>query len=154
MATDLQADSLLVGCALGLGLFGMRVPRLLLPAGIFGLVALAITPLTLVTGTLTVVATTAVILGSQRSADRLVGPILVSRPMITLGRLSYGVYLWHYPLMWHAGVLDGPVQPALALGLIAASIAIAAASYAWVEVPLRRRMSRPASIPLGAPAPG
>jgi len=154
MATDLQADSLLVGCALGLGLVGRRAPRLLLPAGIFGLVALAITPLTLVTGTLTVAATAAVILGSQRSPDRFVGPLLVSRPMITLGRLSYGVYLWHYPLMWHTGVLDGPVQPVLALGLIAASIAIAAASYAWVEMPIRRRMSRPGSMPLGAPASG
>ena len=153
MSTDLQADSLLVGCALGLGLVGARVPRLLLPAGVFGLVALAITPLTLVTGTLTVVATAAVILGSRRGTDRLVGPLLVARPMITLGRLSYGVYLWHYPVMWHAGVLDGPAQPALALALIAVSIAIAAASYAWVEMPIRRRMSRPATIPLPAPAP-
>ena len=130
------------------------MPRLLLPAGVFGLIGLAITPLTLVTGTLTVVATAAVILGSQRGGDRLVGPLLVSRPMTTLGRLSYGVYLWHYPLMWHAGVLDGSAQPALAFVLMAASIAIAAASYAWVEMPLRRRMSRPPTTPLGTPAAG
>ena len=52
--------------------------------------------------------------------------------------LSYGIYLWHYPvirLLHDLGVRGDPLLPA---GL-AATFAAALASYALVERPLLRR---------------
>lgn len=57
-----------------------------------------------------------------------------------IGRWSYGIYLWHLPLItvmesqlpWPEGPVDLLVRLAVILGL---SIPLAAATYAWVEKP-------------------
>jgi peptidoglycan/LPS O-acetylase OafA/YrhL len=55
-----------------------------------------------------------------------------------VGRISYSLYLWHWPVLvlfrWTTG-LDSVLETALALGL---SFAAAEASYRWVEEPIRR----------------
>ncbi len=53
-----------------------------------------------------------------------------------LGRISYGIYLWHWP--WATWLLTpGTFQPARA-GLVAVlTLAAASASYHWLELPLR-----------------
>jgi peptidoglycan/LPS O-acetylase OafA/YrhL len=65
-----------------------------------------------------------------------------------LGRISYSLYLWHWPVFvlfrWTTG-LEGPVPMAMAL---AASLGAAALSYRWVEMPTRhsgrlQRLPRP-----------
>lgn len=58
------------------------------------------------------------------------------RPLVYLGRISYGVYLWHWPLrVWLIGDRDfDPVRAGLVAGL---SIAVAALSYHLVEEPIR-----------------
>ena len=61
------------------------------------------------------------------------------RPLVWLGVISYGVYLWHWPLtVWlrpeTVGV-DGPLLFALRLG---ATLLIASASFYLVERPIRR----------------
>lgn len=62
-----------------------------------------------------------------------------------LGRWSYGIYLWHFPiiglLVWSAGLpADGSARSvALAfLVTVPLSVAAGAASYRWVEMPARR----------------
>jgi peptidoglycan/LPS O-acetylase OafA/YrhL len=65
--------------------------------------------------------------------------LLAVAPLRFLGRISYSLYLWHWPML---------VVPAAALGqelpfpvrllLAAATIPIAAASQRWVEEPIRR----------------
>jgi peptidoglycan/LPS O-acetylase OafA/YrhL len=64
---------------------------------------------------------------------------LATPPFVWVGERSYGIYLWHWPVMvlsrpeidlsWSPGVLV-PLQIALTVGL-------AAASYRWVEKPFR-----------------
>ena len=56
---------------------------------------------------------------------------------VWIGRRSYSIYLWHWPVLvvlrWTVG-LDGAVIQVLAL---AVSLALAAASYRWLELPIR-----------------
>jgi len=92
-----------------------------------------------------------VLAGVERSS--LLHRILSARPVTYLGRLSYSLYLWHWPvavfLRWTVGLETLFVQmlyPLVVLGL-------AAASYHWIEQPIRRGRSvlqRRASLTLGA----
>ena len=73
-----------------------------------------------------------VLLGVALEPNRLLARWLAARPLCYLGRVSYGLYLWHVPVFvaigWKAG--------------IPASLAIAALSYRFVERPFLRRKRR------------
>jgi peptidoglycan/LPS O-acetylase OafA/YrhL len=65
--------------------------------------------------------------------------ILGSRVLVWLGRRSYGIYLWHYPIFQFTRPeldvrLGGAAVTALRLGL---TLAVAALSYRFVEQPIR-----------------
>ena len=65
--------------------------------------------------------------------------ILAKPPMRWLGRISYSLYLWHWPiLVVPAAVATAPLSLPVRLGLAAATIPIAAASQRWIEEPIRR----------------
>ncbi|HEY7047684.1 MAG TPA: acyltransferase [Jatrophihabitantaceae bacterium] len=77
-----------------------------------------------------------------------IATVLGSRPMRVLGQLSYGVYLWHLPILiaiYHAmgwPLFDG--QFVLLYVLTAtSSVAVAAVSWFGLERPVLRRFSRP-----------
>ena len=61
------------------------------------------------------------------------------RPLQWLGRISYGVYLWHWPVIVYMTIprigLDRWAVDSLR---IATTLAVAAASYRWLEQPIRR----------------
>ncbi|MCY7540035.1 acyltransferase family protein, partial [Bacillus pumilus] len=70
----------------------------------------------------------------------LLGKWLSYQPLVWIGKRSYGIYLWHYPII----VLTTPVieigQPSMgrvALQIIAILL-IAEASYRFIEQPIRR----------------
>ena len=69
--------------------------------------------------------------------------LLGLRPMQTVGRLSYGWYLWHWPvlLLVPATTVPAATVPAKAL-LALGALGAAWATYRWVESPLRRRRDR------------
>lgn len=72
-----------------------------------------------------------------------VGLVLAARPMVVVGLLSYSAYLWHQPLFAFARLtsLDAPT-PMLMAGLTVATYLLAAATWALVEQPFRRRTAR------------
>ena len=73
--------------------------------------------------------------GSRFGADRL----LASRPLVYIGGISYGLYLWHWPVLvfyrWFTDFVG--VGLVAGLGVLTASMALAAISTRFVENPLR-----------------
>jgi peptidoglycan/LPS O-acetylase OafA/YrhL len=81
--------------------------------------------------------------------------VLSAPPLVWVGRISYGLYLWHWPVQValtgpHLGI-DGA---ALALVRVGATVALATVSFYCVEQPIRRgalgRRWRPALAPVAA----
>jgi len=92
--------------------------------------------------------------GSRVGADRL----LASRPMRYLGGLGFAWYLWHWPVLVFSLLVRERPEPGLLGGaaVILISLALAAATYRFVEVPLRNPRSvasHPAASSLSASSP-
>jgi len=72
-------------------------------------------------------------------SSKLLSTALSARPVVGLGRISYGVYLWHWPIIVVADKsstgLDGPALAGLRLSL---TLACALVSWHLVEQPIRR----------------
>jgi hypothetical protein len=63
--------------------------------------------------------------------------LLGNRPMIFVGRLSYSLYLWHWPLFSFARIILGHAPaPLMATGLILVAMVAAYATYRFVEAPI------------------
>lgn len=81
-----------------------------------------------------------VVTSAVRDPDGWLARALSVRPLRALGRISYGVYLWHYPLfLWIDGqrtALEG--YPLLGVRC-AVTLVVASLSYVLVEQPIRRR---------------
>ena len=156
--TDLQADGLLLGCALAIVMHvrPIRLPQLTRPIALAALVAIAfVVPdaaYRFAGETAAVVLSVALVAALVSSA----GPDVVfhNRALGGLGLISYGLYLWHFPILWFLGFTDSRPYPGLALGVVgvALSVGVAVASYVWVEQRFRRRSARGSAIE-SAPAP-
>lgn len=86
--------------------------------------------------TLLPVGATVLLIVAGRHSGNAVTDALSAPVMGRIGDLSYSMYLWHWPFLVFAAVL-WPSDPVVALLAALASVAIAAASYAWVEQPIR-----------------
>jgi peptidoglycan/LPS O-acetylase OafA/YrhL len=64
--------------------------------------------------------------------------VLSSRPMVWIGLISYPLYLWHWPLLSLARILEGDALPrSVRLGAVLLAIVLAALTYLLVERPMR-----------------
>jgi peptidoglycan/LPS O-acetylase OafA/YrhL len=158
--TDTHADGLLIGAALAVWLHGQirgSAPGLLRRAGIMcstvGLPALLlVVPLAGYGWGVTVLAALAssgVILGIVAGGSS-VTRWLEFAWLVRIGRISYGVYLWHWPVFRWLSALPAPGQytpawrTALAWGL---TFAFAGLSYALIERPCLAYKARWSATP-------
>lgn len=82
------------------------------------------------------------------------GRLLAVPPMGYLGAISYSLYLWHWPVLaLLRNVFDLQLPPIWGMVAVATAVALASASYRWVEQPFltRRTMAWPV-LRLGAGA--
>ena len=68
-----------------------------------------------------------------------VGRVLASFPMVSIGLMSYSLYLWHWPILVYARYWYGnEFTTSVSLKALAASYGCAYLSYRFVETPFRR----------------
>jgi peptidoglycan/LPS O-acetylase OafA/YrhL len=142
-----RAIELMIGMALGVGLVpavrSRRARQILSALGLLMIAASAsfYTSATPFPGAAALVPClgSALVIHCAGGADgtSLVGRLLATTPTVWLGKISYSLYLWHWPLFAFAAYEWGEVPVAGRLALIAASIALAAATYYWIEQPAR-----------------
>lgn len=61
-----------------------------------------------------------------------------NRLLVVIGLISYPLYLWHWPLLSFARIIEsGPLTFSLKLALIAISVLLATLTYVLVEKPIR-----------------
>ncbi|MGO8823872.1 MAG: acyltransferase family protein [Acidimicrobiales bacterium] len=171
--TDTRAQALLVGAAVAIGLtlwregsrrrWFTRLASALAVSGVLGTAALWAT--TSETSTFAFsggflvasLAAGAVVLGCATAPRSLVVRLLELPPLPQWGRISYGVYLWYWPvlLVMTGQRLHWGVYP-LFLARVGITVAIAAISYDLVEMPVRRGALRHwrswVAAPIGAAA--
>ena len=169
--TDTRAQALLIGCALAVLLFRRRpaVPAahagptrrfnvgraaltLAATAAVGGIGWLWVnadgTAAWLYLGGLTggAIAVAIVLAHAVLNPDAAIGRLLSLPPLVWVGKISYGLYLWHWPLFQFLNAertgLHGPQL--LAVRLVA-TFAISAVSFALIEQPIRMRRWPPVS---------
>jgi peptidoglycan/LPS O-acetylase OafA/YrhL/lysophospholipase L1-like esterase len=154
--TDARAAELLVGALLAVALVGRpvrnlglgRAGRLVLGvAGVTALAAMAVTwtrtdqlDAWVSAGGLALYALgSATLIAAAFDPDSPVGVLLGSWPLRALGRISYGVYLFHWPIFWLLApphtALSTPAR--LVVGT-AVTLVLATLSARYVEEPIRR----------------
>ncbi|WP_394938595.1 acyltransferase family protein [uncultured Ilumatobacter sp.] len=160
--TDTRAHAMLIGAVIGAMLFGRPAPdrAAVRYGGWAGLAVLAVVARFgaedarwLHQGGFLVVAIAAGAVVIAGASNRSMRAGFSVRPLVVVGMLSYGLYLWHWPVLvifdqQRTGV-DG--LPLMLLRLII-SVSAAVVSYALVERPIRggalgRRWGRGAVVP-------
>jgi peptidoglycan/LPS O-acetylase OafA/YrhL len=102
--------------------------------------------------TIPCVATAAIIHANSQSVTAA-GRMLASRPFVSIGLLSYSLYLWHWPILAFARYCwPAELPPLLAFMALAISACLAIASYRLIEAPLRRRARSLAFVPIASAA--
>jgi peptidoglycan/LPS O-acetylase OafA/YrhL len=75
----------------------------------------------------------------------LLARVFSLKPLESTGRIAYGVYLWHLPIMvaswYYLGSLHWP-EPLVIMLWVTAALLVASASWRWVEQPLLRYARR------------
>jgi hypothetical protein len=93
--------------------------------------------------------TAAVIAAGARG---LINRVFSLAPMVLLGKMSYSLYLWHWPILVYYGFYAGAAAPVTdKLWLILLALAISFVSWRFVETPARHRKDSPRRhVALGA----
>jgi peptidoglycan/LPS O-acetylase OafA/YrhL len=159
LGSDTRLDSILIGCILGLLAawrmlpHGPRAPttmaRVAAGAGLLGLLVIFATAryppaFIYVASTLTALAS-ALIIGGLLSGAREARWVLTRPGLVQTGRISYGLYLWHFPIFYLFGVLSltgAAPEPLRAAAAWAATFAVSAVSFVILERPILRWKTR------------
>lgn len=157
MAVAVLTHGRTVSARTGAWLIAAGVPLMLAGAAVengFGLQAGALRPLV---SDLPAAAGFALVVAALVAAPLRARPLTVA-PVLFAGTVSYGLYLWHFPVIYglrEAGLFPSSPVPAMAL-VLALALGLATISWYAVEQPVlrwahRRRASAPSATP---PHPG
>jgi peptidoglycan/LPS O-acetylase OafA/YrhL len=156
---DTRADALLVGCILGLTGYGILSRRVFALLGLIGAAFVVYVlfrsypvPATLqvpfgltIGGTLFAVGTAFFLAAILSNGESIFARLLRLPPLVWTGRLSYGLYLWHFPVFtFVAGWLRGSTPVGSMALKICGTFAAATFSYYVLERPclnLKKRFS-------------
>ena len=146
--TDTRADALLAGCALTFALysgFAKKWSHLLAVPCLVGVVSIIVFDLPkrlqYRDGGATMLAVIiAGLIWSLVSSERkeVVQMILGSAPLVWIGKISYGLYLWHFPFFYFVGSQRSWPPYTVFTVKFAGTFALAALSYYLVEQPIQR----------------
>jgi peptidoglycan/LPS O-acetylase OafA/YrhL len=154
--TDTRADSLFLGCTVAMVMsFGMgaktssakKYIHLLAMASVMGLFGYGYAydcydDAAYYWGWFGVSLCGAVIIMDLLLTERgVLHTFLSSAPLVYLGKLSYGLYLWHYPIFCVLIELGWPWWKNVIIGALL-TIAATLGSYYWVEMPCQRWKKR------------
>lgn len=81
---------------------------------------------------------TAMIIAAN-GVGRFVSPFLKVKPVVWVGLISYGLYLWHWPVLVFIKYLYPLANVYIVTMAVAISVALSAITYYWVEGPVRRK---------------
>ena len=153
-----HSDGLLIGAALAFWLASPERPRLTsklitraLPTGgaVVLLALILAVPITSAlpydaATSLAPIATVAILMSQVSSPSRWLSFVLSSKIAAWIGKRSYGLYLWHYPIFQLVILTKNPPQHRALpdILVIAASFALAIASYEAIEKPALRLKAR------------
>ncbi len=76
---------------------------------------------------------------ATRGHATLAGQVLSLPPFVFIGKISYSLYLWHWPLLVfgrHLSIHETPLETRIAL--LAASLILAILSWRFIETPFRK----------------
>lgn len=151
--TDTRASGLLIGAALAMAWPSRRAARgrpatsrLLDGPALLGLVVIALmiwrvgqySPFLYRGGLILLSVATAAVIAAVACPGSLVGAALGWRPLRWIGVRSYGIYLWHYPVIVLTTPANATEDLPRAAAQVAATIVLAALSWRYVEEPIRR----------------
>jgi peptidoglycan/LPS O-acetylase OafA/YrhL len=159
--TDTRASALLAGAALALCCYGGALPRgrtgrtLTQLAGWvalgwlvfafvgrrFAIPAISADPArNFVEGMTAVAAASALLVaGVVAAPSGALARLLALRPLVWVGRVSYGLYLFHFPIFLAVGTEStGWPAPAVLAARLGLTLAVTVASWRWIEQPFLR----------------
>jgi peptidoglycan/LPS O-acetylase OafA/YrhL len=151
--TDTRAFALLIGAALAFA-WPTRQPRRDVSAasrwcldgvGVVGLLVIAalvwrtteFSPFMYRGGLVVLSGATVLVLAAVAAPAGRLGPLLGAGPLRWIGVRSYGIYLWHFPIIALTTPAGGRDPASRAALQVAATIAVAALSWHFIEEPIR-----------------
>lgn len=160
--SDTRFDELLTGCLLAVGLElgiirGFRALRYLVVPSVLLMLWLFARPLgpdSMARWGWVVVESSVglIVLFLVTQSGTLFHRALEAGWLVWVGRISYGLYLWHAPIASKVGWWRAP-EPLRMAGTLALALLVSGASYRWIEKPfLRRKAKLQGATPIAARA--
>lgn len=81
----------------------------------------------------------ALLIATGNNPQSIGARLLSLRPMVFTGKLSYSLYLWHWPFISFAFYVAGPQGPIVGIGCLVVSSFVAYLSWRYIEQPFRNR---------------
>ncbi len=165
---DTRADALLVGCALGLSGYLFLSRRVLAVLGLIGAAFVAHglfrnypvpadfqVPFGLTIGrTLFALGVAFALAAILANPESILTRLLSFPPLVWTGRLSYGLYLWHFPVFTFVSRWFTALQPVRLMALqIAGTFVCATLSYYLLEQPCLKLKKKFSVIKTRVPTP-